>query len=491
MVALEPEPFVVQPGQVDAEVIERRAGQRVDAVEVFGRARAIWSAFDPAGYRSHIVDRGSAFAARTMIHAGDHVEPRELARGGGSAHRGGHRFVIVDRGRRHDRMVGPALDQDQPRIVVAKGAQVGVVGCDHGFDHHRIAAPHGQVEHRFGNFTGQRCIAQVIADPVEFRTFFRPAPVVELFDHADLRSGEARAGVSRLAQQLAGLEAAPARIADQPVADPVVHVALPHDRGVDQQRLAIGQDRAAIGSGVEGINVRNLSRLDPAERVQAGGCDRNDSVEIFGEALRLDQPLPAAGGTGEEIGFERRLAVKRADQCLARDRGDVRRAVAEIDEPHQIVVDPGVVDQRGVMPHVGNQAGIAIAHMPPASQFNRSCPAASAAAAHQVTPVPVVDRQIHAEAVAGVHIAFNRAIGLTLGGGGLDLGFDDIGSRAGQSGKRAAFERGAARSLILGVRRRGPGKEPEQHGQQPDPRHGCAPAQATAFHAGWRPSRNA
>ncbi len=107
-------------------------------------------------------------------------------------------------------------------------------------------------------------------------------------------------------------------------------------------------------------------------------------------------------------------------------------AVSEIDQSLQIVVDPVVVDDCRGMPHVRDQAGIAIAQMHPAGQFDRNAATASAAAAHNIPPVPVIDGQVHAEIVGRVHIAQNCAISLPGRGRGDKAGFGNPGGRTRQ-----------------------------------------------------------
>ena len=133
-------------------------------------------------------------------------------------------------------------------------------------------------------------------------------------------------GIGRTLRQIGGrIEAALARIGQQTVGRSVQRVALFVDFRGNHRDFFMQRGR----------RPQRLADTDVVQhrpgKIEDGGAD-DDAVEVLGEALCGNQPLPPAGGTAVEVRAFRRGPVVGARQLLGRQRRHVDRAVGIVDQ---------------------------------------------------------------------------------------------------------------------------------------------------------------
>src|SRR3546814_205075 len=160
---------------------------------------------------------------------------------------------------------------------------------------------------------------------------FRPG--IDFPGRFDLLRRQAGAGL-RLAPagERGDVEAACGRVGDDPVGDAVDRVAGRDDLAVEEQQIVVRQYLPTVVAGPM------VGEIVPEERERQVGAvvprrARYDAVEIVGIALRLAQPLIAAGRTAAEIIPLRGFAIEGGGDRLCRDRRFMDGAIAEIYDP--------------------------------------------------------------------------------------------------------------------------------------------------------------
>src|SRR5437868_6105974 len=88
-----------------------------------------------------------------------------------------------------------------------------------------------------------------------------------------------------------------------------------------------------------------------------GRCASENAIIVVRELLRLVQTLAAAGGAAGEVGIIWSLPVKRLHELLARERHQVRRAVAPVDPLLRVTNDRLAVERGG-----GSRAHVRVRH---------------------------------------------------------------------------------------------------------------------------------
>ena len=139
--------------------------------------------------------------------------------------------------------------------------------------------------------------------------------------------------------------------------------------------------------------------MGPVVRGSAG----DDTVVVFGIALRLHQGLPATVRAGAEVGPLRTFFVKLANDCLGLDGGLVDRPMSEVDDLLRVAQSPGGAHPAAFVAGVGCGRGVSPANR--ARQAARAvvdgtCIAAVADALQ--LPVPARSREPYLEPDVGV-----------------------------------------------------------------------------------------
>ena len=268
-----------------------------------------------------------------------------------------------------------------------------------------------------------------------------------------------------------GIETAPEGVVDHAVGDAVVPIARGEHRvGQDLQLanaveapVAVGVERQGAG---EPVAEHPLQQPDPHRvhlLVVVGGRPRHDTVEVARVALRLHQPLPAAGRAAFEVGILGRRAVVGPDQRLRRHRRQVDRAVAEIDLRLPIVVG----ERR---PRLGAvvMTGVAVGHgVPGRHPMIREVEVAvlPAVAPLDEPPVPAArQRKLHVKMNRRGKNPLDVAVGAAVGLGQTGVGDREV---AHMQERLAAAALGVGRrGRLLGAPRRRRGVVKPQGGRR-------------------------
>ena len=192
----------------------------------------------------------------------------------------------------------------------------------------------------------------------------------------DLRSGQTRRPVRALALDHLRIEAALARIVDQPVLQAIVHVTGVHGRLVNGGKLA-GWNETGLGD-VHRVRDPQLSGHLARPEVHRRGGD--DAVVVGGIAPGFHERLPPAVRAAVPVGSRRRVAVEGGGDRLGGHGHLVHRAVAVVDhllgvtrhEPRTVADVSRVGASGGVATRDGGRPAPDTAANPPTRRYRRT-----------------------------------------------------------------------------------------------------------------------
>ena len=270
-------------------------------------------------------------------------------------------------------------------------------------------------------------VLAAVVEPVVDRLAVRGRSAVDGVDGRKLLRGDAVVGrpVARAARQVRRLEAAPARIVEHAVLDPVVRVARGKDARPEQLERGRREDRRVeIAVGIDRLLVLHEAGGDA--RPVVGGRSGDDAVEVLRIALRFHHRLPPAPRAADEVGVIGGLLVVVRDDRLRRLGGQVDGAMTEVLLPLGVVERPAGLDTVPGVPGVGPDRRVAALQGAAAMRVQRARLVLhgsdeAAAAAHQEAAVPVVGQQeleVDLRLDGPGHLAVRRQLGLarhTLG----------------------------------------------------------------------------